>query len=92
MCHTGSVNREMPRLTVTLPGDLVDEVRARAGRGGVSSWIAQAAAERLGRERLAAAIAEYEVDSGPITDEDIAAARARTVWQPSGRRRKPPAA
>lgn len=82
----------MPRLTVTLPGDLVEEVRARAGRGGVSSWIAQAAAERLGRERLAAAIAEYEADAGLITDEDIAAARAHTAWQPPPRHRKPPAA
>ena len=85
------MNREMPRLTVTLPGDLVNEVRARAGRGGVSSWIAQAAAERLGRERLAAAIAEYEADAGPITDEDIEAARARTAWQPPAGRRTPPA-
>jgi hypothetical protein len=58
----------------------------------VSSWIAQAAAERLGRERLAAAIAEYEADAGPITDEEIAAARARTAWQPPGQRRNPPSA
>ncbi len=82
----------MPRLTVTLPGDLVDEVRRRAGRGGVSAWIAQAAAERLAREQLAAAIAEYETDAGPITEKDIAAARARTTWQATARRRKPPAA
>lgn len=80
----------MPRLTVTLPGELVEEVRVRAGRGGVSSWIAQAAAERLSRERLAAVIAEYEAEAGPITDEDIAAARARTAWPAT--RRKPPAA
>lgn len=82
----------MPRLTVTLPGELMDEVRARAGRGGVSSWMAQAAAERLARERLTAAIAEYEAEAGPITDEDIAAARARTAWKPPTTRRKPPAA
>ncbi len=82
----------MPRLTVTLPSDLVSEVRARAGRGGVSSWIAQAAAERLGRERLAAAIAEYEADAGPLTSEDIAAARARTAWSPPVRHRTSPSA
>lgn len=83
----------MPRLTVTLPADMVEDVRARADRGNVSSWIAQAVAERLARERLAAAIAEYEAEAGVITDEDIAAARARTVWEPaSARRRKPPAA
>lgn len=82
----------MPRLTVTLPADLLDEIRARADRGNVSSWIAQAAAERLARERLAAVIADYEAETGAITDEDIAAARDRTAWQPRGRRRKPPAA
>lgn len=47
-------------------------------------------AERLSRERLAAAIAEYESETGPITEEDIAAARARTAWEPrDARRRKP---
>ncbi|MGC8514235.1 MAG: hypothetical protein ACP5P1_14565 [Acidimicrobiales bacterium] len=71
----------MPRLTVTLPADLVEDVRARAERGNLSSWIAQAVAERLGRERLAAAIAPYEEEAGAITDEDIAAARARTAWE-----------
>jgi len=79
----------MPRLTVTLPADLVEDVRARAERGNISSWIAQTVAERLARERLAAAIAEYEADAGAITDEDIAAARARTAWEPSPRRSKP---
>lgn len=92
LCHTAPMSREMPRLTVTLPGDLVNEVRARAGRGGVSAWMAQAAAERLGRDRLAAAIAEYEADAGPITDEEIAAARTRTAWRPDEQRQSPPAA
>lgn len=82
----------MPRLTITLPADLVEDVRARAERGNISSWIAQAVAERLSRERLAAAIAEYEAEAGAITDEDIAAARAHTAWEPSIRHSKPPAA
>lgn len=37
-----------------------------------TAWIAQAAAERLARERLAAAIADYEADAGPVTDVDMA--------------------
>lgn len=86
------MDRSMPRLTVTLPADLLEDVRARAERGNISSWIAQAVADRLARERLGAAIAEYEAEAGPITDADIAAARARTAWEPSGSRSKPPAA
>lgn len=89
----------MPRLSVTLPAELVEELRARTERGNVSSWIAQAVAERLARERLGAAIAEYEAEAGTVSDEDIAAARARTAWEPPARslerparRRPPPAA
>ncbi len=82
----------MPRLTITLPAELVEEVRARADRGTLSSWIAQAIAERLARERLAAAIAEYETEAGAITEEDVAAARARTAWKPADGRHQQAAA
>lgn len=82
----------MPRLTITLPSDLVDEVRRTAGRGGVSAWMAQAAAERLSRERLSAAIADYEAEAGPITEQDIEAAKASTQWRPASGLRPPPAA
>ncbi|MGI9157045.1 MAG: hypothetical protein ACR2FG_10460 [Marmoricola sp.] len=41
--------------------------------------------ETRAREGLAAAIAEYEADAGPITDEDIVAAKARTAWKPTAR-------
>ena|GEM_PF-2800981 len=82
----------MPRVTITLPAELLDEVRASSDRGAVSSWIAEAIAERLSRERLAGAIAEYEAEHGAITEADIAAARARTAWKPQTRRRGSPAA
>jgi len=58
----------MPRLPGTPPG-----IPALASRE----------AERLAMARLSAAVAEYEVDAGRITDEDIAAARAHTAWQPA---------
>lgn len=82
----------MPRLTVTLPADLLDAVRQRAGRGGVSSWMAQAAADRLSREQLGAAIADYEAEAGPLTPEDLAGALERTAWQPANKGRNTSAA
>jgi len=82
----------MPRLTITLPAELVEEVRARTDRGTLSSWIAQAVAERLARERLAAAIAEYEDAAGVITEDDVAAARDRTAWKPTDGRHRQAAA
>jgi hypothetical protein len=86
------MERAMPRLTITLPAALIEDVRARADRGNVSPWVAQAVAERLARERLAAAITEYEGEAGSITDDEIVAARSRTAWEPSARRHSPPAA
>jgi hypothetical protein len=82
----------MPRVTVTLPADLVEEMRARVGPRETSAWVAGAIADRLALERLGAAVAEYESENGPITDEDIAAALKRTAWKPTKSRRKPPAA
>jgi len=60
-----------------------------AERENISSWIAQEVAERLPRERLAEAIADYEAKAGAITDADIAAARAHATWDPSLQRSKP---
>jgi Arc/MetJ-type ribon-helix-helix transcriptional regulator len=83
--------REMPRITVTLPPDLVDEIRAQVGPRETSAWVARAITEYLARERLAAAVAEYEAETGPISEEDIAAANKRTAWKPPRRRRSPAA-
>lgn len=82
----------MPRITVTLPAELVEQLRAQVGTGETSAWVAGAIAERLARERLAAAVADYEAEAGAISDEDIAAAKKRTAWNPPGSRRRPPAA
>lgn len=84
--------REMPRVTVTLPADLVREMRSQVGPRETSAWVAKAIADRLALERLADAVTEYEANAGPITEEDIAAARRRTEWKPRRSRRKPPAA
>lgn len=82
----------MPRVTITLPADLVEAIRARVGPRETSSWIAQAISDRLAREQLTAAVSDYEVSAGAITEEDIAAARERTEWTPKRPRRKSPAA
>ena len=86
------MGREMPRITVTLPAELVEEMRALVGPRETSAWVARAVAERLSRERLAAAVADYEAETGPISAGDIAAAQKRTAWKPPRSRRKPPAA
>lgn len=84
--------REMPRVTVTLPAALVEEMRAQVGPRETSAWVAGAIADRLALERLGAAVADYESEHGEISDSDIAAALKRTAWRAGNSRRKPPAA
>ena len=44
------------RVTITIPKELFDEIRARSK--SVSGYLAEAAAERLSRERYQQAVAE----------------------------------
>ena len=66
------------RITITVDGEVLDEVSLEVETGAAestSAWISAAMAERLGHERrmaaLAAAIADYEAEFGPITDEEL---------------------
>jgi hypothetical protein len=88
LCHTHGMAREMPRVTVTLPADLVDEMRAQIGPRETSAWIAGAIADRLALERLGAAIADFEAEHGAISPDDISIALDRTAWKPTTSRRK----
>ena len=64
------------RVTVSLPADLMDEVRAAVGRGtatSISAYIAEAVAARRLRERSLATLADLY--GGPPPDEQLAEAR-----------------
>lgn len=82
----------MPRLTVTLPSDLLRQMRSRVGPRQTSAWVAQAIAERLDREQLVAAVADYEAEAGSINEQDIESAKQRTAWEPAGTRHVSPVA
>lgn len=71
---------QVRRVTVTVDGDLLDEVAgavAEGRAGSVSAWVAEAIAQRSERERrlreLAALMAEYEAEHGTISEEELAA-------------------
>ncbi len=64
------------RVTVSLPAELVDEIRAavRHGRAGsVSAYIAEAVAARQLRERSLATLADLY--GGPPPDQELEEAR-----------------
>ena len=66
------------RITITVDGEVLDEVSLEVEAGAAestSAWISAAMADRLEHERrmaaLGAAISDYEAEFGPITQEEM---------------------
>jgi len=64
------------KLSVTVPSEVAEEIRARAGRGNVSAYVTQALLRQLEHDRLGDLVAGLEAVYGSVTDEELAAARA----------------
>jgi hypothetical protein len=69
---------EVDRFSVSMPPEIGSAVRDAAARQGlsVSSWMTEAAAQRLRNELLGAALDAWEAKDGPFTDEELSAASA----------------
>jgi post-segregation antitoxin (ccd killing protein) len=64
------------KMSVTIPSDLAAELRARAGRGNVSAYVTDALIRQLEHDRLGDVLAELSEVHGPVTEEELAQARA----------------
>ncbi|HEY3556074.1 MAG TPA: hypothetical protein VGL05_01350 [Kribbella sp.] len=69
------------KLSVTIPTDLAEELRSRAGRGNVSAYVTHALVRQLEHDRLGDLLSELAAVHGPVTDEELA--RARAEWPES---------
>lgn len=69
---------KVDKLSVSFEPDLGDAVRAAARRrgGGLSRWLAEAAAAKLRAEALADFLDSWEAENGPLTGDELAAAAA----------------
>lgn len=69
---------QVDRFSVTMPPDLGHAVREAAARQGmsVSTWLGEAAADRLRNELLGAALDEWEAEDGTFSNEELEAAAA----------------
>lgn len=72
--------RKTTKISVTMPKDVADEVRQRAG-GNVSRWITKAVERELDQarrnERLRESIKEWMEGEEPFTEEERAQVRAQ---------------
>ncbi|WP_112242322.1 CopG family transcriptional regulator [Kribbella monticola] len=64
------------KMSVTIPSDLAAELRQRAGRGNVSAYVTDALVRQLEHDRLGDLVTELAEVHGPVTEEELAAARA----------------
>ncbi|HEX9344177.1 MAG TPA: CopG family transcriptional regulator [Actinomycetota bacterium] len=64
------------KMSITVPSEVAAELRARAGHGNVSAYVTHALLRQLEHDRLGDLVAELEKLHGPLSDEELAAARA----------------
>ena len=75
---------QVDRFSVTMPPELGEGVRQAAARQGtsVSTWLSEAAADRLRNELLGAALDEWEAEEGAFTEAELDAAASRLGLAP----------
>lgn len=66
------------KVSVSMPTELVDAIRARAGPGGFSRYVTEAAQARLQHDLLGDLLDELEAEHGPVPDE--VREQARQMW------------
>ena len=75
---------QVDRFSVTMPPELGANVRQAAARQGmsVSTWLSEAAADRLRNELLGAALDQWEAEDGPFTQAELDEAASRLGQAP----------
>jgi len=63
------------RLAISLDPRLAEQIRAAAGPGSVSSWLADAAERKLRSQGLRAVVSEWEAEHGELTAAEKGRAR-----------------
>ncbi|MFC1442367.1 hypothetical protein ABUW04_29350 [Streptacidiphilus sp. N1-10] len=62
-------------ISVSMPADLVSELRSRTGRRGLSGYITEAVRHQLAMDGLAEIVAAHEEEHGALTEREVEAAR-----------------
>lgn len=80
-----------PKLAITVDADVHERLAAAAAEDGVSisAWLTDAARRALLVRDGLAAVAEWEQEHGELTDEELAAARARVAAELVAARSRP---
>ncbi|MFF2850227.1 CopG family transcriptional regulator [Streptomyces sp. NPDC058001] len=63
------------KVTVTIPEDLLEEIRAEAAERGMSAYVAEALRFKRDRDRLRELVGWLEEEHGPVTESERATVR-----------------
>lgn len=58
------------KVTVTIPEDLLDEIRADAAERGLSAYVAEALRFKRDRDRLLELVDWLQEEHGPVTEDE----------------------
>jgi hypothetical protein len=62
------------KITVTIPEELLDEIRTESAERGLSAYVAEALRLKRDRDRLRELVTWLQEEHGPVTEEEHAAA------------------
>jgi hypothetical protein len=62
------------KVTVTIPEDLLDEIRAEAAEHGLSAYVAKALRFKRDRDRLQELVGWLQEEHGPLTEDESTSA------------------
>jgi hypothetical protein len=62
------------KVTVTIPEELLDEIRTEAAERGLSAYVTEALRAKRDRDRLQELVSWLQEEHGPVTEEEHAAA------------------
>lgn len=66
------------KLSVSVPGELAEELRRTVGARGLSGFVTRAISHELERQRLGALLAEMDAELGPVPAAELT--RVRRQW------------
>lgn len=69
---------KVEKVSVSLPSELTDAIRARTGVGGFSRYVAEAIQDRISHDLLGDLLDELEAEYGPI--DEAAVREAMKEW------------
>jgi hypothetical protein len=67
--ESARLHGKVRKVSVSMPEELADAVRARTGTGGFSRYVTDAVQEQVRLDLLDDLLAEFEAEHGPIPEE-----------------------